>query len=313
MGSGVAEYVEKRILVVVKTYPNPSSKYTETVCCAGVDLETGGWVRLYPITFRLLADRQFDKFQEIRCKVARRPADTRPESWKVDQDTIELIGNRMPAGPHGWAKRMTLLPPASPSLDAIKDAQARDGTSLGMFRPKEIVGLTKRQADPWTEREKAHLRQQLLALGADVSRELNELEQIPWKFGYEFRCDDDHCRGHDLSIIDWEIGAAYRNWRRDYGEEWEVKLRQKFEQELPATDLHLVVGNLAAHHGSFVIIGLVRPPRPKVHGGYVQETLDLMRQERSVAGIGVGLEAQEANTLGAEERNETLELFPDEA
>jgi hypothetical protein len=37
----VSECLEKRILVVVKTYPNPSSTYGETVCCAGVDLRTG--------------------------------------------------------------------------------------------------------------------------------------------------------------------------------------------------------------------------------------------------------------------------------
>jgi hypothetical protein len=48
-------YEPRRLLVVVKTYPNPSHSYGETVCCAGVDLATGRWVRMYPITFRRLA------------------------------------------------------------------------------------------------------------------------------------------------------------------------------------------------------------------------------------------------------------------
>lgn len=91
----VSDYLERRILVVVKTYPNPSSTYGETVCCAGVDLESGEWVRLYPITFRGLADRQFEKFQEIRCRATRPRDDTRPESWRVDQDSIELVGEPM--------------------------------------------------------------------------------------------------------------------------------------------------------------------------------------------------------------------------
>jgi hypothetical protein len=112
----VPDYLKKRILVVVKTYPNPSPRYVETVRSAGVDLETGEWVRLYPITFRALADRQFEKFQIIRCRVARRPTDNRPESWRVDQDTIELEGKPVPAGPTGWVRRMALLPAPSTSL-----------------------------------------------------------------------------------------------------------------------------------------------------------------------------------------------------
>jgi hypothetical protein len=309
----VSEYLEKRILVVVKTYPNPSSTYGETVCCAGVDLDSGEWVRLYPITFRRLADRQFDKFQEIRCRATRPRDDNRPESWRVDQDSIELVGEPIKTGIRGWQSRMALLPAADQSLEAIREAHAGGGTSLGMFRPKEIVRLVKRTAEPWSEKQQAYLRRQHLNLGAEVSRELSDLEQIPWSFAYEFRCDDDRCtKTHTLSIIDWEIGAAYRNWKRTYGETWEGKLRQKFEVDLPATDLHLIVGNLNAHRATFVIIGLVRPPRPKVDRGYVQQSLDLMGEKRPVAGVGVGLEAQQADPLGSQQRNETIELFPDE-
>ncbi|HEY4266878.1 MAG TPA: hypothetical protein VGM94_01680 [Galbitalea sp.] len=36
----MGDYVDKRVLVVVKTYTNPSATYGETVCSAGVDLDT---------------------------------------------------------------------------------------------------------------------------------------------------------------------------------------------------------------------------------------------------------------------------------
>jgi len=306
--------IRKRILVVVKTYPNPSSTYGETVCCAGVDLDTREWVRIYPITFRRLAERQFEKFQVIRCEANRRRSDNRPESWRVNQDTIELVGTKMPAGPRGWAKRMALLPPPAASLEEILEAQHANGTSLGMFRPKEIIRLVRRRAEPWTEAQKTYLRQQHLDLGEAASRELSELEQLPFSFAYQFRCDDSRCvKPHTLSILDWELGAAYRKWTKAYGYGWEAKLREKFEQELPATDLHLVVGNLAKRHHTFVIVGLVRPPRPKVvDGGYIQQTLDLMGQQRPVTGIGVGLEAEQTDPLGTDDGEELLELFPDE-
>ena len=304
----------RRILVVVKTYPNPSQSYVETVCCAGVDLDSRSWVRMYPITFRRLADKKFAKYQVITCAVGRPRGDNRPESLRVDQDTIELVGEPMPAGDHGWRRRMSSLPLPARSLEEIQEAQRRDGTSLGMFRPKEIKRLVKRKAKPWSERQRAALLQQRLSLGEAELAELADLEQIPWSFAYEFTCDDDRCGGHELGILDWEIGESYRQWSREYGDRWEEVLRAKYEVELPGRDLHFVVGNLAKRRRTFEIIGLVRPPRPKmVDSGFVQESLDLMGEQRSVTGAGVGLEAEQADPLGLDERHEALELFPGEA
>jgi len=39
------------ILIVVKTYPEISNKYTETVCTAGIIANTKRLVRLYPIRY----------------------------------------------------------------------------------------------------------------------------------------------------------------------------------------------------------------------------------------------------------------------
>jgi hypothetical protein len=41
----------RRILVTVKAYPNPSSKYDETVCVAGIDVNSKEWIRLYPVPY----------------------------------------------------------------------------------------------------------------------------------------------------------------------------------------------------------------------------------------------------------------------
>ena len=143
--------------------------------------------------------------------------------------------------------------------------------------------------------------------------EMKELEQIPLNFSYRFRCDDEQClTSHELQIQDWEIGESYRKWSRANPTGWDQMIRQRYERDLPARDLHLVVGNLAKHRQAFVIIGLVRPPRPKVDSGNVQQTFDLMGEKRPVARLGVCLETEEANALGGDERDESLELFPDE-
>jgi len=52
------------ILIAVKTYPEISRKYTETVCTAGVLADSKTFVRLYPIRFRYLeGELQFKKYQ----------------------------------------------------------------------------------------------------------------------------------------------------------------------------------------------------------------------------------------------------------
>ena len=60
----------KKVLITVKAYPNPSKKYEETVCVAGIDVDNGKWIRLYPITFRDLDEnRRFKKYSIIQVRV----------------------------------------------------------------------------------------------------------------------------------------------------------------------------------------------------------------------------------------------------
>jgi hypothetical protein len=305
-------YEKKRILVVVKTYPNPSHSYGETVCCAGVDIETGRWVRMYPITFRQMAERQFAKYQLIECTATLPRGDKRPESLRINQDSIRIVGEPLPSGPAGWRRRMALLPPPARSLEEIREAQAADGTSLGMFRPKQVERLVIEKAEPWTTRQQTYLRQQRLGLGEEVARAMQELERVPWTFSYRFTCSDERCTSHELQIQDWEIGQSFRRWSRTDPDRWEEMIRQRYERELPDRDLYLVVGNLAKRHQTFVIIGLVRPPRSKVDGGDVQQTLDLMGEQGAVADLGIGFETEETDALGGDELDEPLELFPSE-
>jgi hypothetical protein len=48
---------DTKILILCKTYPSPSGKYTETTCVAGMD-ENGNLMRLFPVPFRLDQSRK---------------------------------------------------------------------------------------------------------------------------------------------------------------------------------------------------------------------------------------------------------------
>ena len=74
---------KEKILILVKTYPNKSNKYVETVCTAGIRKD-GSWIRLYPIPFRLYTDdQQYGKYQWIECSCYKTQNDIRPESYHI--------------------------------------------------------------------------------------------------------------------------------------------------------------------------------------------------------------------------------------
>ena len=92
-----------RLLITVKTYPTPSTRYREIVCTAGVK-EDGSWVRLYPINYRFKDYSQwYKKYQWIEVEVEKNFRDPRPESFRPVSD-IKILGK--PLGTeNNWAER----------------------------------------------------------------------------------------------------------------------------------------------------------------------------------------------------------------
>ena len=58
------------------------------------------------------------------------------------------------------------------------------------------------------------------------------------------------------------MAEAYRQWRDKYGDQWELKFRQRFETEMiEKLDTHFFVGTVHQHPGSWIIVGLFYPPQ----------------------------------------------------
>ena len=112
-------YTTERILITVKAYPNPSKKYIETVCVAGIT-DTGQWRRLFPVPFRQLEDEQkFSKYRWISVKV-RRSNDPRPESYHIDANSIVLQEHL--DGKDKWTQRDAIIRPlVQPSIEVLRE------------------------------------------------------------------------------------------------------------------------------------------------------------------------------------------------
>jgi hypothetical protein len=254
------EWKIERILILVKTYPQPSRKHQEVVCTAGLR-EDGSFVRLFPINFRALDEKKrFERYRWIKAPI-RKASDPRPESYNIDIDNLEM-GERIGTD-HNWAKRKDMLAPnISPSIEHLEFCQREVGTSLGIIRPSLITDfyLKPTKESDWSPAERAKLDQMGLLTGA--TRWL--LEKIPIEFRYRFVCDDPECQGHDMGCLDWEIAEAYRSWRRRYPDPvlFEQKLLQRFRHDMMVrNDTHFFVGTLARFPKTWTIVGLFYPAK----------------------------------------------------
>jgi hypothetical protein len=146
-------YTREKILIWAKTYPELSSKYLETVCTAGM-LPSGKPLRLYPIPYRYLAGdkEQFSLYQWITADIQKKHDDFRPESFRVDCDSIEA-GDVIPTTQDEWGKRAELMfrDPSwqFESVEALLKAQEEQGVSIGVVAPREIqkVEVVKRSEE----------------------------------------------------------------------------------------------------------------------------------------------------------------------
>lgn len=254
----------RKILIATKTYPSISTKYQETVCTAGILLSEEEnplqWIRIYPIRYRYLDfDKRYPRWAIVSAKIKRNDQDYRPESFKIDDNSLEII--RKIDTTNNWQERKSLV--LSLQFRSIADIQAQ-GKSLGIIKPKSIERFfSKKTSREWNQKQQTVLNQ------LDLFEPNIDLEKIPYQFVYQFT-DEDNVP-HKYSISDWEIMELYRKCRdrsQLLGLEAEQyaleKVRQKLEDDfLESKDLYFIVGNIKNHAKSFMIIGLFYPPLVK--------------------------------------------------
>jgi hypothetical protein len=253
------EWSKKRVLITVRTYPVPAQKNIEVSCTAGVTSD-GNWIRLFPVPYRFLDyDKRFTKYQWIDVSVTRATQDPRPESHKVNVDTIKT-GDQLSTD-NGWRQRKEILRPLvrNSMCQIRRERDDNDFPTLGLFKPGKIKRLLIEADNPeWTSQQLTNLDQTMLF----NSNPTDKLEKIPHKFKYEFQCNDPECRGHTMTCTDWEMAESYRRWRDKYEEEWETAFRQKYEDEMIIKlDTHFYVGTVHKHPTEWIIVGLFYPPR----------------------------------------------------
>lgn len=257
-------YQRAQVLITVKTYPNPSKKYEETVCVAGVRLDRGvpEWIRLYPIRFRTVQeDQQFKKYELIEVDITPHgTSDPRIESYRPDQSTIRHLSQI--SADDNWAERRELIGELRGAVTscgliaaATEKPMSEPAPSLGLIKPR-VTSVAVTPGKLWTPGQAAKIEaaSQPTLLGDGLPR----LEPPPYNVHYRYRCEEPGCRGHNQKVLDWELGQAGRRWSRDYGhDEGLEQIRKKWEDTITSADrdLYFYIGNQHQHRRSFSVLG----------------------------------------------------------
>jgi hypothetical protein len=240
--SGSAEAI-----VIVKAAPQVGRRHGETVCCAGIDIY-GNWLRLYPVSFRTLEhSRKFKRWDRIKFNWRLPKDDKRLESRRVDQQSIEIVGELR------RSERSTFL------AKAIVTSLAREreaGKSFALLKPEIIAFKIEEKSVADVQVENAEFDAIRAQGDMFVERATSNYKACPYLFKYKYRTDDGEREG---TCQDWEIEATYHKWSRLYGEQNALSEMQRvFGQEYPAKGMLLAMGTHSLHQDTWLINGVVR-------------------------------------------------------
>lgn len=249
--------VTQKVLVVGKTYPNPSEKYRETTCIGGITND-GDWIRMYPVPFRLMpTDYKFKKYDWITVDTRPSTEDNRIESRKIRYQTIKVVGHES-----SWERRNALLLPLlNESIEKLWTLRDNENVSMGLVEVTKdnFDGMTVESKDEISDMDPDDALQKTLE-GDTIS----PLEIIPYRFKLNFCCNGKDCNGHNISCFDWEMIQLYRSMKNKYGDEDTAidKVREKLDWLFDNRDVYLLLGT-EYRYGNFIIGGIYYPPKEK--------------------------------------------------
>lgn len=241
---------KERIWILVKAFPQPSRHYEETVCCAGITESDHRLIRLYPIRYRHLEQsQQFGRFDCIEATICRAPNDTRPESYRVIENTLRII---QPASKNAASRARLWMPLVETSLEDLEFKNRERRTSLGIVRPDpKSLRLNWKPA----EEESAEIQQQTKAFQASLlDAPLPPLTK-EYVFRYKFTAGS---KKRECQILDWEVQATYFNYCRKYGNQALEYMKREYQDTFALQSPHFIMGNTAAHQANFSIVGVLR-------------------------------------------------------
>lgn len=235
-------------IIIVKAAPQLGYKHGETVCTAGITRD-GEWVRLFPIAFRTLEEKQqFKRWQIVQYAWKKPKDDQRLESRRVEHQSVRITGML------SEDQRFGLV---SPMIRQSLTAEREAGRSFAFIRPAIRKFIIEKKPDAEYREEKE--RFELYAKQQDFFlRPAAPYKPCPFKFKYEYEIADGVRTG---TCQDWETEATYFKWALQYGENDTLARMQKvWGNDMPKKGVLLAMGTHSLYPDTWLINGIVQLP-----------------------------------------------------
>jgi hypothetical protein len=231
------------LVVLGNSCPDIIGDQRITVCTAGYSPKHG-LVRIYPVPPK----SQMKRWNIVEVPLERNPTDTRFESWKIQGSKSEwgTIASKIRLEGKVAEKQRTALISRLHSLfgaSCVEDLNDRQ-VSLGMIKP-EIYGWRLEKREDYESAAQTQLGKTTPFL---------TIKNYPLKPVIEYRCPK--CRTekpHKQQIVEWGVFE----WMRQHSDKADQVWRNLGMGE-SHVDRTFLVGNMALHRNSFMVISLFR-------------------------------------------------------
>jgi hypothetical protein len=172
----------------------------------------------------------------------------RPESRRVDQDSIEIVGELKRSERERFLAKSIVT-----SLQREREA----GRSLALLKP-EILDFVVEKRQP-SEIAEENARFDALRTQADLfAKQTTPYQPCPYRFRYRYRTDDGERFG---TCQDWETEATYFSWSRRDGEARAVdEMKRVFGDDYPRKGMLFAMGTHSQYPDTWLINGIIRLP-----------------------------------------------------
>lgn len=169
-------------------------------------------MRLYPIRYRRLdKTNQFKRFDLVEMVISK-ASDLRPESYHVDENSIQLIESAKKISER--SKVQLWKPFIAPSLVALLEENRQTQRSLGIIKPDPDSIKFKINQVTESDRKDQQIANLVFHQQASLlENKLKPLARPKYSFSYHYTCDG---HPHKHQIFDWEVQAAFIHYKSRY-------------------------------------------------------------------------------------------------
>lgn len=231
------------LVVLGNAVPDIMRDSRVTVCTVGYS-ESHGLMRVYPVR----PDSKMRRWDIVEAELERNPQDTRGESWKVKgskQEWDRMAGKILHHGKLSQGRQKKLQRELQERFEAgcIQDLND-EKRSLGIIKPT-VLGYRMEERESYDSTIQTNL------FSAGPFKTIRNYKKQP-RIKYE--CSD--CKAkkpHDQQVLEWGIYEWMRKNPSQPERAW-----ANLHLDDPGYEKRFLVGNLAKHRTSFVIVSVFR-------------------------------------------------------